>query len=1155
MKKLLYILSAFVLAGCTVPEIGGDTVEVLSKNIVYTAGFEDVDTKVYVDTDLKTHWTEGDEISIFTSTFNEEYKFDGQTGDLEGSFSAVDDKFHTGASVPTTYAVYPYFEGTSITSEGVITLNLPAVQNYAVNSYGLGANTMVAVTESKSSKALNFKSLCGYVVVRLYGEGTVKSITLTGNNGEKIAGQATVAPVYGQAPVVTMSESATTSIILDCGEGVVLGKTVEDATAFWFAVPPVTFSQGFTIRITNTDLWSMEKAMKVERAVVRNVKNPLSPLEVNFNIPREGNIEFEDVNFKAYCVENFDTNGDGEISYEEGLTVKRIEVNTDSIESLVGIEHFLNLGYLCCRGAQVYNNETQSFTNTGKLSTLDVSKNSKLWYLDCCFNQISCLDITNNLSLSYLLCACNRLTAIDVTKNNQLYYLALEENPLNELDVHNNPSLYHLTLLDNPISSIDLSNNKNLYEIAIGRTLINSIDISNNNKLDYFECVGNTQLESIVIGTQPCLKTLFLTGSKVSSINISGCVELTELIFTYNTEITELNLDNNKRLKKVTCTNNSLSFINIRGNTSLEEVIVYKNHLTSFDAHNCSSLSFLNCQYNSIKSINVDGCSSLLDLRCDNNQLTTLDVSSNTALTYLDCRSNQLTSLDVSNNTALSSLSCTNNPNLTEIWLKKGQYISNFQYDTDVATIKYRGVDDVVQFEDANFKAYCVQSFDKDGDGEISFDEASAVVHMFCYNKNITSLEGIQYFTSLQNLQCYGNQLTSLDVSRNTALKTLSCSANQLAMLDVSNCTALTSLECASNPLTSLDVSSLPDLFKLNCASCQLSALDVSNNTKLGQFVCSSNLLTSLDVSANTGLATLHCESNPLLTVIWLQEGQVINDFQYDTDVATVKYIGANIVFHDSRFKTYCVGSFDTDGDGEVSYKEASVVTSISCTWTTISSLEDIQHFSALTSLVCDGCYLKTLDVSNNKALKSLSCKSNQIASLNISGCSALTYLLCEDNKLTTLDVSNNPALVTLMCKWNPLTTLDVSNKTALSYLDCSACNLSSLSFTGDAAITTLICSVNTLTSLVVSGCPDLEYLHCSENQLTELDVSNNKTLTKLYCESNKLTPSLDVSKNTALTTLWCRSNPNLAEIWLKNGQTISDFQYDKLVSTIKYKD
>lgn len=1126
------MLSALVLAGCTVTEIGDDTVELRSNGVVYTAGFEDVDTKVYVDTDLKTHWTEGDEISIFTSTYNEEYKFDGQTGDLEGSFSAVDDKFHTGASVPSIYAVYPYSEGMSITSEGVITLNLPAVQNYAENSYGLGANTMVAVTESKSSKALNFKSLCGYIVVRLYGEGSVKSITLTGNNGEKLAGQATVAPVYGQAPVVTMSESATTSITLDCGEGVELGKTVEDATAFWFAVPPVTFSLGFTIRVTNADLWSMEKAMKVERTVVRNIKNPLSPLEVHFDIPREGNIAFEDANFKAFCVQNFDTNGDGEISYEEGLAVSEIEVKTDRIVSLVGVEHFLNLKHLECIGSGYsWNEEKKAYIGNGQLKALDISHNTALATLNCYYNQLTALDVSHNTALWSLSCFYNLLTELDVSNNTALLGLNCEHNQLASLDVRNNKALVELMCGHNQLTFLDVSYNK-LSSLDCTNNQLTTLNVSNNSALSSLHC-GSNQLTELDVSKNTVLK--YLT--------------------CYNNQLTALDISKNTKLTNLHCYGNQLTALDISKNTALDYLFCYNNQLTSLDVSQNNELTLLYCYNNRLTKLDVSNNAALRQLDCANNKFTVLNVSKNTALVWLICNNNQLATLDVSNNTALSSLSCTNNPNLTEIWLKKGQYISNFQYDTDVATIKYRGVDDVVQFEDANFKAYCVQSFDKDGDGEISFDEASAVVHMFCYNKNITSLEGIQYFTSLQNLQCYGNQLTSLDVSRNTALKTLSCSANQLAMLDVSNCTALTSLECASNPLTSLDVSSLPDLFKLNCASCQLSALDVSNNTKLGQFVCSSNLLTSLDVSANTGLATLHCEYNPLLTVIWLQEGQVINDFQYDTDVATVKYIGANIVFHDSRFKTYCVGSFDTDGDGEVSYKEASVVTSISCTWTTISSLEDIQHFSALTSLVCDGCYLKTLDVSNNKALKSLSCKSNQIASLNISGCSALTYLLCEDNKLTTLDVSNNPALVTLMCKWNPLTTLDVSNKTALSYLDCSACNLSSLSFTGDAAITTLNCSGNTLTSLVVSGCPDLEYLHCSENQLTELDVSNNKSLTKLYCESNKLTPSLDVSKNTALTTLWCRSNPNLAEIWLKNGQTISDFQYDKLVSTIKYKD
>ena len=57
---------------------------------------------------------------------------------------------------------------------------------------------------------------------------------------------------------------------------------------------------------------------------------------------------------------------------------------------------------------------------------------------------------------------------------------------------------------------------------------------------------------------------------------------------------------------------------------------------------------------------------------------------------------------------------------------------------------------------------------------------------------------------------CYNNQLTSLDVSHNTALTQLACSNNQLTSLDVSHNTALTWLWCYNNQLTSLDVSAIP---------------------------------------------------------------------------------------------------------------------------------------------------------------------------------------------------------------------------------------------------------------------------------------------------------------------------------------------------------
>jgi len=50
------------------------------------------------------------------------------------------------------------------------------------------------------------------------------------------------------------------------------------------------------------------------------------------------------------------------------------------------------------------------------------------------------------------------------------------------------------------------------------------------------------------------------------------------------------------------------------------------------------------------------------------------------------------------------------------------------------------------------------------------------------------------------------NQLTSLDVSNNTALTELGCASNQLTSIDVSIHTALYYLYCPNNQLTSLDV-------------------------------------------------------------------------------------------------------------------------------------------------------------------------------------------------------------------------------------------------------------------------------------------------------------------------------------------------------------
>ena len=111
----------------------------------------------------------------------------------------------------------------------------------------------------------------------------------------------------------------------------------------------------------------------------------------------------------------------------------------------------------------------------------------------------------------------------------------------------------------------------------------------------------------------------------------------------------------------------------------------------------------------------------------------------------------------------------------------------------------------------------CVQeNFDTNKDGVLSRSEADAVkwiyvkkydyaldsekeLHYLTRSENIYSLKGIEYFSELTELYCSGNQLTTLDVSKNTKLEKLDCWGNQLTTLDLSKNTKLEFLWCDTN--------------------------------------------------------------------------------------------------------------------------------------------------------------------------------------------------------------------------------------------------------------------------------------------------------------------------------------------------------------------
>ena len=170
---------------------------------------------------------------------------------------------------------------------------------------------------------------------------------------------------------------------------------------------------------------------------------------------------------------------------------------------------------------------------------------------------------------------------------------------------------------------------------------------------------------------------------------------------------------------------------------------------------------------------------------------------------------------------------------------------------------------DETNFPDENFRNYLLEQ-DYGQDGVITDEEIQSVFEISVREKSITSLKGIEFFTELIFLDCYRNELTSLDVSNNIALNSLICISNKLTSLDVSNNTALTTLQLTSNNVRYIDVSKNTALIELWCNDNGLTTLDISKNTALVSLRCDYNALTSLDISNNTALMYLMCHINQL---------------------------------------------------------------------------------------------------------------------------------------------------------------------------------------------------------------------------------------------------------------------------------------------------
>ena len=167
-------------------------------------------------------------------------------------------------------------------------------------------------------------------------------------------------------------------------------------------------------------------------------------------------------------------------------------------------------------------------------------------------------------------------------------------------------------------------------------------------------------------------------------------------------------------------------------------------------------------------------------------------------------------------------------------------------------------------FPDKNFRDYVAGEWDKNHDNCFSPSEIAKATWISCDNREIDSLEGIQFFTEIWLLECYYNNLKTIDLSNNKKLSYINCHHNQLKELDVSGLPLLKTFYCGHNALPSIDVSKNEKLEDFDCQDNHLDTLNVSQNKELVKLSCGTNNLTELDVRENKKLKELSCYESKL---------------------------------------------------------------------------------------------------------------------------------------------------------------------------------------------------------------------------------------------------------------------------------------------------
>ncbi|CAL2082445.1 conserved hypothetical protein [Tenacibaculum sp. 190524A05c] len=684
--------------------------------------------------------------------------------------------------------------------------------------------------------------------------------------------------------------------------------------------------------------------------------------------------------------------------------------------------------------------------------------------------------------------------------------------------------------------------------------------------LGYDDISGDGQVPT---NTIEVITTLELNNQNISDLTgINDFVALESLKLQYN-NLTSLDVSSLINLRVLWASNgNIFSSIDVSNNTALEDFRIRQYTGTSIDLSSLTLLKRFSCTSCDLTSLDTSNNPNLNYLDLWNSDISTLDLSTNTSLATLDVYSTKLNSLDLSKNTSLISLIANDIAALTSLNVQNGNNtnVTKFQVsgntgltcinvdDAAYSTTNWTDIDAGMYFStyncrytqipDANFEARlnALGYDDIANDGQVPTDLIEVVTELQLAGQNITDLTGIEDFTALEELKANGNNITSIDLSNNTALKlfqmtsssslgSINVSNNPVladlqirslnSSIDISNLSALDRFACVDCTFTTLNTSGNPNLRHLDLEDTPVTAIDVSTNTKLEILELENTKLVELDLSKNTSFKYLYAQDITTLSTLNIQNGN-------NTNISAFDILGTPV---------FCVLVDDTtySTTNWTNIESTTLFSETNCNYTAIpdATFEAVLESQGYDNISGDG-QVPTFLI---ESLTVLNISSKGISDLTgIEDFVALEELKANQNDLTSINLTNNPALRVLWIRQgnNNFSSIDVSKNTALEDFRIQYSG-TSLDISNNTALTQFMCTDCSLTSLNTSSNTNLNYLDLEGSDITALDLSTNINLTGLEIDKTRLI-TLDLSKNASLKYLYADNITSLTSLNIQNG-------------------